>query len=498
MAWIARTGIVFLALVLFLLLALGSAVAQIITNTTSTTAHTTTTSEVLPAKIVGAGSGPAATYLTQILAGPNSAAVSNALVRIGALNVGPVVQVGQDMSNEVTITTDLTIGPGTVLIGADQSMTFFVAAGTSNLNTNTHTETFIHTLFQSSQSLSAGGLAYLTGDLHTTFHTPLLHDGFRFLTGLLSRGPAVGTPASQLAAAGSFTDAPVYGAQTTPAPIMASVGDGWQTWINGAFASATYDGGASNLGFTSRTTSVEGGIERATGQWLYGAALGFGHAWIHQDRSGDKVRINTARGGVYASFRPDPWSFTAAVAVGRSAISASRLTLLPAAARASYDATTFSAGVEVSRRLDVGGLRVEPMAGLTYTVLRVDGFSETGTGLLDLAGSGATIHALRGYLGGRVSKTLTLADIAVTPGLHGRLLYDFLGDRRGYTARFLADPAATPIAVTGIRPGRLAGTLGVSLAARFSQQWQAFAAYEVELHENSASHFVSGGLRLRW
>jgi hypothetical protein len=41
-----------------------------------------------------------------------------------------------------TITTS-TIGPATILVGEDQSQTFFVAAGTVNFNTNTHTETFV-------------------------------------------------------------------------------------------------------------------------------------------------------------------------------------------------------------------------------------------------------------------------------------------------------------------------------------------------------------------
>ena len=36
------------------------------------------------------------------------------------------------------------------------------------------------------------------------------------------------------------------------------------------------------------------------------------------------------------------------------------------------------------------------------------------------------------------------------------------------------------------------------LAARVSPGWQAFAGYDVELRENSVTHLVSGGLKLRW
>lgn len=42
----------------------------------------------------------------------------------------------------VSASTTVSLGPGTIFIGPDQSQTFFVAAGTTNFNTNTHTETF--------------------------------------------------------------------------------------------------------------------------------------------------------------------------------------------------------------------------------------------------------------------------------------------------------------------------------------------------------------------
>lgn len=43
-----------------------------------------------------------------------------------------------------SVTTSTTFGPGTILIGPDQSQTFFVPAGTMNINTNTHTESFFN------------------------------------------------------------------------------------------------------------------------------------------------------------------------------------------------------------------------------------------------------------------------------------------------------------------------------------------------------------------
>lgn len=44
---------------------------------------------------------------------------------------------------EVTITTETTFGPATILIGENRSQVYFVAAGATNVNTNTHTQSFV-------------------------------------------------------------------------------------------------------------------------------------------------------------------------------------------------------------------------------------------------------------------------------------------------------------------------------------------------------------------
>jgi uncharacterized protein with beta-barrel porin domain len=64
---------------------------------------------------------------------------------------------------------------------------------------------------------------------------------------------------------------------------------------------------------------------RVVGQWLYGAALGFGEARVTQDVTGDHGRNDTFRAGAYASYRPGPWWVTGAMAVGLSSIDATRL-----------------------------------------------------------------------------------------------------------------------------------------------------------------------------
>ena len=84
------------------------------------------------------------------------------------------------------------------------------------------------------------------------------------------------------------------------------------------------------------------------------------------------------------------------------------------------------------------------------------------------------------------------------PEARGRLLYDFLDDPRGYTARFIADPAGVPLAVVGLQPDRFAVMLGGAVTTRVSPGWRAFASYDAELRGGDVTHLVSGGVKGNW
>src|SRR5262249_3907295 len=57
---------------------------------------------------------------------------------------------------DTTVTQTTSLGPGIILVGDDQSQTFFVAAGTTNINTNTHFESFFQISSQTNTITSPG------------------------------------------------------------------------------------------------------------------------------------------------------------------------------------------------------------------------------------------------------------------------------------------------------------------------------------------------------
>ena len=139
-----------------------------LTTTTSTTQHEThtvvpgPTSETNRTRVTAALDGTII-YDETVSGAPSSASAAAALDRarlaleakgIASTSItGPTtVSTTRDVQStqvtsvldhtETSVTTTTAIGPGTILIGPNQSITFFVAAGTTNINTNTHTEYF--------------------------------------------------------------------------------------------------------------------------------------------------------------------------------------------------------------------------------------------------------------------------------------------------------------------------------------------------------------------
>lgn len=499
------------------------------TFTTSTTTSGTTT-------VIVPGNGALANPLQQALAGPNGALVAGALLQVlgpGAASFGSV---------STSVITSQTIGPGTIPIGNGPGVfdisgnrvgpincngpptlgggwpapncnfsgytQVLVAAGTTNFDTNTNYNVATQV------TLSGGYTGVISGDLYTDFQITILDDDFRFIDALLDRGTLAG-PAPFLSSLGPMHFAPddphietpqidqALGYANAPmatkaAPMTAPLGGGWSAWIKGDGGNARVSGDPNNFGFGYRTASGEGGIEYASGPWLFGGAAGYGHANVTQDVSSDTGSVVTAQGGAYAAFRPGSYVLSAAMTYAHSSIASSRLSILPMPSTAAFGANSFGAGVELSTTRAFYGSTVEPMVGLIYNELWTNSFAEAGDPGLDITGNAASAETLKGYVGARALATYPINGMQVTPELRARLLYDFLNDPDGFSASFTADPTMTQFPVTGIIPDRLSEMLGVSVNVHFTPTALAFVSYDAEIRGSDVANLFSGGVRVKW
>lgn len=163
------------------------------TFTTSTTSHTTFTRVDLPTiqayltQVTSATDDGVTTYNQTFLSSPGSAEVSAAFAQaqlaltsalfvesntppndghgaivtsspalVASSQTSETVFVGNQLDHtQTSTTTTTTLGPATIFIGPDQSLAFSVVAGTQNINTDTHTESFVNQLYQTTVTTSS-------------------------------------------------------------------------------------------------------------------------------------------------------------------------------------------------------------------------------------------------------------------------------------------------------------------------------------------------------
>ena len=219
-----------------------------------------------------------------------------------------------------TITLESDSGCKTIVIGdrINGGIAYKLQAGFNNLNINSIFNNFFTDTFQAANSLSGEGLAWLSGDLHTTFQTVLLDDGFGFTDTLLLRGRRSAGPSGSIIAAADGGE-----------PLEASLGDGWSTWSKSAYRNASFDDTASNFGFAADGFSSAYGLDHAGGDWLTGVAVSYSTLTSKQDVTGDKGDLQAFKAGLYASYHPGDWTITGSATGSFQSIKSKRLITLP-------------------------------------------------------------------------------------------------------------------------------------------------------------------------
>lgn len=142
---------------------------------------------------------------------------------------------------------------------------------------------------------------------------------------------------------------------------------------------------------------------------------------------------------------------------------------------------------------DVGGERFTfvPYVGIDFTSGKIDGFTETGMGTLNL--TVAEIEADRTDLvvGARLAAPMGM----VTPYLNAAYRYD-LSDHPGAVTAFFNGVSTAPFTVSTIGSGRSVVDVDAGLSARIGPSVSLFVGYQGTFRNDLENHGVNGGLRM--
>ena len=147
---------------------------------------------------------------------------------------------------------------------------------------------------------------------------------------------------------------------------------------------------------------------RLTPHLRAGALFGYNHTDGTLDTNLSKATIDTYAPGAYVSYADNGWYANAVASYGFNSYTEDRHMNLAGASAVAHGAPS---GDQITANLDGGydfhanKLTFGPLAGLQYTHLSVDSYSEDGADALgsDLAVGGQHADSLRSRLGGHVS-----------------------------------------------------------------------------------------------
>ncbi|WP_186300432.1 autotransporter outer membrane beta-barrel domain-containing protein [Denitromonas ohlonensis] len=199
---------------------------------------------------------------------------------------------------------------------------------------------------------------------------------------------------------------------------------------------------ASYSGFEANTSGLTIGADaRLSNEWIAGGAFSYGHTDLSQQdyRNGDSSDIDTYQFTAYAGRDFGAWYVDGMLGYAQQQYETKRDTSVAGVAKGNFDGAQLLAKVEAGYPIALGRqLTLTPLAGLEWSRLTLDSYTEQGAGALSLRVKGE--HALRtaSHLGARLEMAIDMDNGATLyPSAHARWVHQFDRDGTDTTAAFI-------------------------------------------------------------
>ncbi len=356
---------------------------------------------------------------------------------------------------EVAFTLAKSFGPGTILVGPDQSVTVFIPPSTTNTNANVHSEHFYAVNYQAT-ALSLAEYEVLSTvylQLIGTIHPDVQRTGEDFSSAFLKKlgevvqrdHPDAGSPGrldgGWIETYGLWSADPAQG--MVPADMRASGG-------------------------------LRGGLTAPLGpDSVAGFAFDQGFSHIELPDVSESADLTLTQAGAYAAIEHDLVSLTFATiaGIGRARTSHGNDTL-GGVSRADYGLMTAGLLAEIGYKLENDGWSLKPLIGADLAAIHTNAATEAGGIALALAAKDSA--RLRAWAGLTAERTFDLeADCKLDVLATARLVDVVAGGQHAVPVSM----GGSPMTLEGLSDARLAVELGLSSRLHLTPQ----AALSVEL-----------------
>jgi outer membrane autotransporter protein len=319
--------------------------------------------------------------------------------------------------------------------------------------------------------------------------------------------------------ANSFTDRPLLlAANDTPSELMAPVSDmpqrkfslagnapalpaasdaGQGLWArgHGGYGRIDADGNAAASHLRSSGLSIGFDAEVKEGLRL-GAAVSTGTSRLSTDNNETGKTRDTAL-AVYGGYTVGAWNFSgsAGMSWGKNHMDRSiAFGTLSRTASGDFDSDTLSAYVKATCSLAMDGWTLQPLAGLSLSRNKANGFTETGAGALNLQVASQSTHSSKSILG--AAAFFDMGRIHLEPRVVWA--HEFGDLNTPMTAQLQGAATASPFQISGAALKRDTLILGLGATGSIGKGVDLFADVQAEFNAAQRNVAMLVGLRSRW
>lgn len=342
-------------------------------------------------------------------------------------------------------------------------------------------------------ALLHAGFDQLSGELHASAKTLLLQDS-RYLRDAMSdrlREAADGARSTPLlAAAGKDAGALATGAQEGAY--------GPASWIQGLGAWSRTDGDGNAAALKRSSGGFLMGLDAPLAQtWRVGVMAGYSRSDFDVNDRASSGRSDNYHLGAYGGGQWGALGLRGGVAYSWHDIATRRSVAMPGFSdrlKAGYDGRSAQAYADLSYRIDLSAVALEPFVNLAYVNLRTGGYRESG-GAAALHAAGQTSETIFSTLGARATSRFELG--GAQAALRGSLGWRHAtGDVKPRAAQ--AFSAGESFTVAGVALARNSAVIEAGLDLQATRKTRVGLAYQGLLSGSARDHGVRANLTVRF
>jgi len=244
---------------------------------------------------------------------------------------------------------------------------------------------------------------------------------------------------------------------------------GVDIWAQGLGDYAHQDPRGSSQGYNATSWGISGGADKSlfNDQIRIGLGSGYGQTFVNSKDFSGTTDINSIPATIYCDYTNNnlPYYIDAAFTFIYNMYTGSRqVTAGPTitnTANADYDGEQYSGYIEGGYSFFYKKISLTPLASFQYMHLHTSGYTETNAGALNLSVAAQDYDMAQTGIGAKLACPFQNKYGILTPDLHFKWLYDWVGDKQATSAGF--NGGGTSFGTNGFSPAQSAYDFGAKL-----------------------------------